>query len=185
MPGSKMFLIKSIAGPSTEYMNCYLITGKRPSLTLYHNSLIKSLIIQNGDITMTSYLGYLRSLMNHLVQVFRKFQFIILKDFDNRGWFTSDNPVIVDKQNNHSWIVPLETEIYFPLSKDYCLFMFHEDSEIKTNPLRHLTINKISDSDEVTHKSICDRTLHNDNEYLIFPTEIDKTFFDDSEKNGT
>ena len=125
------------------------------------------------------------SLMNHLVHVFRKFDFIILKDFDNRGWFTSDNPVIVDKQKNYSWIVPIEIEIYFPLSKDFCLFMFHKDSEIQTNPLRHLTINKISNADEVTHKSICDRTLHNDNEYLIFPAEIDKTFFDESEKNGT
>jgi hypothetical protein len=124
------------------------------------------------------------ALMNHLVHVFRAFNFIILKDFSNRGWFTSDNPIIVDKQNNHSWIVPVETEIYFPLSKDFCLFMFHKDSEVQNNPLRRLTINKIANPDEVTHKSICDRILHNDNEYLIFPAEIDKTYFEDTDKNG-
>lgn len=124
------------------------------------------------------------SLMNHLVQVFRTFQFIILKDFDNRGWFTSENPVIVDKQNNHSWLVPLETEIYFPLSKDYCLFMFHKESKTKTNQLRRLPTNKITTSDEATHKNICDRTLHNENEFLIFPAEIGNTYFDETEKKG-
>jgi transposase len=33
---------------------------KKTALTLHHNSLIKSLIIQNGDIPMTGYFGYLR-----------------------------------------------------------------------------------------------------------------------------
>lgn len=146
------------------------------------SELKQFLDILNGGFQLNVAIG---SLMNHLVHVFRTFQFIILKDFDNRGWFTSDNPIILDKQNNYSWIVPVETEIYFPLSKDYCLFMFHKDSEIKTNPLRLLPINKISNSDEVIHKNICDRTLNNDNEYLIFPTEIGKTFFDDYDKNGT
>lgn len=125
------------------------------------------------------------TLMNHLVRVFRAFNFVVLKDYDNRGWFTSDNPVILDKQNNHSWIVPIETEIYFPLSKDFCLFMFNKNSEIQTNHLRKYQLNKVTPSDEATHKNISDRILHNDNEFLIFPTEIDKTYFASDEKNGT
>ncbi len=125
------------------------------------------------------------TLMNHLVRVFRAFSFVILKDYGNRGWFTSDNPVIIDKQNNHNWIVPIETEIYFPLSKDFCLFMFNKHSEVKTNPLRQYQINKVAQSDDMTHKNVSDRILHNDNEFLIFPAEIDKTYFDANEKNGT
>ncbi len=119
------------------------------------------------------------SLMNHLVYVFRAFKFIILKDFNNRGWFTSDNPVIIDKQNNYSWVVPVETEIYFPLSKDFCLFMFNKNSEIQDNPLRNFKANKITTTDELTHKTICDRITHNDNHFLIFPTEIENTYFAD------
>ncbi len=144
--------------------------------------LKEALDILKADFQLNIAIGFL---MNHLVRIFRAFNFIILKDYDNRGWFTSDNPVILDKQNNHSWIIPIETEIYFPLSKDYCLFMFHKESEIKTNLLRNCNTNKITQSDEVTHKNICDRTLHNDNEYLIFPAEIGKTYFDETEKNGT
>lgn len=144
--------------------------------------LKKALDILKTDFQLNIAVGFL---MNHLVQIFGAFNFVILRDYDNRGWFTSDNPVILDKQNNHSWIIPIETEIYFPLSKDYCLFMYHKESEIKINSLRSFKINKITPCDEATHKIICDRTLHNDNEYLIFPAEIDKTYFDETEKNGT
>jgi hypothetical protein len=124
------------------------------------------------------------SLMNHLVHVFKAFSFIILKDFGNRGWLTSDNPIVIDKQNNHSWIVPVEAEIYFPLSKNFCLFMFHKGSEAQANPLRRLKINKITNIDELTHKIICDRIIQNNSGYLIFPAEIHKTYFNDDEKNG-
>lgn len=123
------------------------------------------------------------ALMNHLVRVFRAFSFVILKDYNNRGWFTSDNPVILDKQNNHNWVVPIETEIYFPLSRDYCLFMFNNQSEIQTNQLRQFQINKVAQADEKTHANISDRILHNDSDFLIYPAEIDKTYFDADEKN--
>lgn len=140
-------------------------------------SLIKEeLDILKEDFQLNVAIGFL---MNHLVRVFRVFDCVILKDYGNRGWFTSDNPVFIDKQKNDSWIIPIEAEIYFPLSKDYCLFMFHKQSELNTNPLRKFEINKITASDELTHKNICDRILHNYNEYLIFPAEIDKTYFDE------
>lgn len=138
--------------------------------------LKQTLDILNEDFQLNVAIG---SLMDHLVKVFRAFNFIILRDYNNRGWFTSDNPVIIDKQNNHSWVLPVETEIYFPLSKDFCLFMFHKNSGAKINPLRNLKMNKIAGTDETTHKSICDRIIHNDNEFLIFPAEIEKTYFDD------
>lgn len=117
-------------------------------------------------------------LMNHLVHLFRNFSFVILQDFNNRGWLTSDNPVIVDKKQNYSWVVPVETEMYFPISKDYCLFIFHNNSSIKTNPLRNYPINKITLTDDSIHKNICDLILHNNNQYLIFPAEIEPTYLD-------
>jgi hypothetical protein len=56
--------------------------------------------------------------------------------------------------------------------------------EIKTNSLRSYRTNKLTQCDEATHKKICDRILHNENEYLIFPTEIDRLYFQKPEKNG-
>ena len=110
-------------------------------------------------------------LMNHLVSLFKKFDFIILKDFNDRGWLTSDNPVILDKKGNHEWIIPIESEIYLPLSKDYSLFMFHKNSPKQTNPFRKLTINKVAQSNEKDYKNICDLIKQNEYEYLIFPSE--------------
>ena len=135
-----------------------------------------------SDFQLNIAIGFL---MNHLVKVFRTFNFVILKDYGNRGWFTSDNPVILDIQDNHSWIIPLETEIYFPLSKDFCLFMYHKESAIKSNLLRSFRLNKITLLDEARHSKICDMTCYNDNDYLIFPAEIDITSLYDSEKNVT
>jgi hypothetical protein len=155
-------------------------------ITMFDESILpplkEALNVLEKEFQLNIAIGFL---MNHLVRVFRTFSFVILKDFDNRGWITSDNPVILDKQNNHSWIVPIEAEIYFPLSKDYCLFMFHTDSEMITNPLRELNGNKIANCDETLHKSIWDRILHNDNEFVIFPVEIGKTYFEGGAKNGT
>jgi hypothetical protein len=119
------------------------------------------------------------AVMNYLVRVFRAFKFIILRDYNNRGWLTSDNPVILDKQGNHSWIIPIEAEIYLPLSKDFCLFMYNKNSQIHANPLRNLEANKINKISEEIHLNIWERVVHNKNEFVIFPSEVEKTFFDD------
>ena len=39
-------------------------------------------------------------IMDYLICVLRNFTFVILKDYDNRGWFTSDNPVIIKINEN-------------------------------------------------------------------------------------
>ena len=121
------------------------------------------------------------SLLEHLIIVLRQFNFVILKDFDNRGWFTSENPVLIDKQNHFEWIMPLEAEIYFPISRDFCLFLFNDSSEIKTNPLRNFKIDKINITDDNLHTSISNKLAHNDNEFIIFPTLIKNTLLDDLE----
>jgi hypothetical protein len=44
-------------------------------------------------------------LMNHLVTVLRKFKQVVIKDTENKGWMTTDNPVCLDKQDHHEWIM--------------------------------------------------------------------------------
>jgi len=117
-------------------------------------------------------------LMNHLVYVFRRFNKVILQCPDGYGWLTSDNPVFVDFQDSKSdWILPIETEIYFPLSRDFCLFMFNENSEKKSNPLRNLKSDKVNKLDFKTFDGIAQKIGRNLDEYLIFyeryePTKI-------------
>ena len=124
------------------------------------------------------------TLMNHMIRVLTTFKQVVIKNFGNNGWITTDNPVYLDRQEHYEWIIPIEAEIYFPLSKDYCLFMYHDKSEINKNPLRNLKPNKIHSVDFATFESITEGIVNNHSEYLIMPTELEITNVTDNEKNG-
>jgi|GEM_PF-6253023 len=113
--------------------------------------------------------------MNYLVTVIRTFEIIILKAPNERFWFTTDNPVHLDKQNHCEIIIPIESEFYLPLSKDFCLFMFNTDSEIITNVLRNLKLDKVNSIGYDLFDQITKKILLNDNDYLIIPIEIEPT----------
>lgn len=108
------------------------------------------------------------TLMNHLVFLFRHFKKVILKSPNGYGWLTSDNPVYIDFQNHEEWILPIEAEIYVPLSKDYCVFLYHEQSEQKSNPLRKLRKDKVNNINFETFDCIANKIARNLDEYLIF-----------------
>ncbi len=122
--------------------------------------------------------------MNHLVYIFQRFDKVILKHYKNLGWLTSDNPVHIERFENFSWLIPVESEIYFPLSKDFCLFMFHKDSKFKENPLRNLKLDKVNivdfeTCDRVNKKMFLDDKAYLGFDYLIFNTKTEKTIFEE------
>ncbi|WP_291100922.1 MULTISPECIES: DUF4238 domain-containing protein [unclassified Flavobacterium] len=107
-------------------------------------------------------------LMNHLVYVFRHLKKIILKSPADYGWLTSDNPVYIDLQNDNGWLIPIEAEIYFPLSKKYCLFLFNENSKLNSNPLRKLKTDIVNTIDFNTFDTVAPKIARNLDKYLIF-----------------
>jgi hypothetical protein len=113
--------------------------------------------------------------IEHLVTVLRQFKQVIIRDAEDKGWMTTDTPVFIDKQEHHEWIMPIEAELYFPLSRDYCLFMYHEKSEIDSNPLRKLKENKINTVNFETFDEITKRIVYNANEFIIMPTQMQET----------
>lgn len=124
--------------------------------------------------------------MNHLVYVFQRFKKVVLKHYKNLGWLTSDNPVHIEKFDNFSWIIPFESEIYFPLSKDFCLFMFNPNSENQENKLRTLKLDKVNivdfeTCDRVNKKMFFDNKAYLNFDYLIFNTKVEQTIL----KNNT
>jgi hypothetical protein len=64
------------------------------------------------------------------------FEMVVMKDYDNSGWSTSDEPVILQNNFTSNSILSIDTELWFPLSKDYCLFMYHKNSPHRQHPLR-------------------------------------------------
>lgn len=115
---------------------------------------------------------------NHIVWVLRGFKAVILEDFDGRGWMSADDPVCINAQDNYSWIIPIEAEIYLPLSPKYCAFFFHDKSERNDNPLRKLAANKIHQVDEATHFEITQRIIANAHKSLIIPSSL-RPFLDE------
>jgi hypothetical protein len=124
------------------------------------------------------------TIMNYLVTVLRSFSFAILTGDPSKGWFTSDNPIYIDPQeedkpkDEYLYIVPINSEIYFPLSPDYCLFAFHKNADKKTNPLRQLATDKLHRVGDEIHDKICKLIAGNGHQYFILNTETEKTFLD-------
>lgn len=119
--------------------------------------------------------AFIGTIMNHLVHVFRHFKKVIIKDYQNHGWISSDNPVFIDRQGNHEWLVPIEAEIYLPLSRDFCLFMYHPDSEMNSNLLRNLRIEKVNTISFEKFEEISLMIGRNFYEHLIFCGEMEPT----------
>lgn len=124
------------------------------------------------DFQLNVFIG---TVMNHLVHVFRHFKKVIIKDYQSLGWISSDNPVLIDRQGNHEWLIPIEAEIYLPLSRDFCLFMYHPNSEISNNLLRNLRIEKVNTITFENFNEISLKLGRNFYEYLVFCEEIEPT----------
>ncbi|MGB4971761.1 MAG: DUF4238 domain-containing protein [Cyclobacteriaceae bacterium] len=82
----------------------------------------------------------------HLSIVLKQLSLVILRARPETGWFTSDNPVIIDTRDNiEAWIVPPQAEIYFPLSPEYLLFI-HNHRVNTDNPIKNFEPNKVTDA---------------------------------------
>jgi hypothetical protein len=146
-------------------------------ITMFSNDTKENKLVLDHfgeDFQLNIVLG---TIMNHLVYVFRNFKKVVIKDCDGKGWITTDSPVHIDKQGIYNWIIPLESELYLPLSKDFCLFMYHPDSEKKDNPLRELRIDKVNKISFELFEKISLKIGRDFDEYLIFcnhyePTEM-------------
>jgi hypothetical protein len=115
------------------------------------------------------------TLMNYMVKVLSNFNQVVIRSEGNKGWMTTDNPIYMDRRGHFEWIIPIEAEIYFPLSKDYCLFMYNEKSVDNHNYLKKLEQDKIHNVDFDTFQSMTQKIVLNVYEYLIMPIELEET----------
>lgn len=156
-------------------------------ITVFVPSELPILKTSLSNIPIETHLNYITGhIINHLVKVLRNFSFTILKDYQNRGWFTCDNPVIIDPQEtlaeiegeDYLWTIPVESEIYFPISPDYCVFAYFSNSKKNSNPLRKLRLNRVNVIDEISHDKICRMIASHTSNYFIFNQEIEPFYLD-------
>jgi len=101
------------------------------------------------------------------------FDYVILKDFSNRGWITSDNPVVIKDNINEVTLLAQETEIFFPISPKYLFYLDHMDY----NRSRSLRVKgqELTQSSDDLHRYFTDIIWRNAEQYVIFPNYIEKT----------
>jgi hypothetical protein len=111
--------------------------------------------------------------MQFFLEVMSSLNFVLLKDYGNRGWFTTDNPVVHDKKGNHEWTIPPESEFYLPLNPTYCLFVYNSNVESENN-LRNLEHQSTHVTNADTHQIVNDIIVKNAIKYIISPVNLGK-----------
>lgn len=89
----------------------------RYDLDLINNSLSKNEAVK----LMSTVAG------EHLAKCLSQFEFVILKATSGKSWFTSDNPVVIHDTEYEGMIISFESEVYFPISKNYCFFLLSSE----------------------------------------------------------
>jgi hypothetical protein len=104
---------------------------------------------------------------NHLSYILSHFNSVFIKDYET-GWQTSDDPVVMRNNNYQKEIISVDMELYFPLSRNICLFMYHVKARKNTHPLR-------------THPDLsfvqADVVMRDIFHQIIFENAHDMTFF--------
>jgi hypothetical protein len=94
-------------------------------------------------------------------------------------WLTTDLPVIIDKQENLNYLICWDSEVYFPLSPDYCLFLFHPRSSVGSNPLRTAKPNTVHLLDDENVDAINHKILADAFRYLVLPQQYKEGFVEE------
>jgi len=114
--------------------------------------------------------------MDHIMNKLSCFDYVILREYANRGWITSDNPVVLNNNISENSIFSINTELYFPLSKEYCIFFSHQNANKKESILRNFKNKTIIDSTEEIQEMIYEKIRLNSKKFIFFSKEINEQF---------
>lgn len=127
------------------------------------------------DLQLNTILGTITA---HLVEVISCFDFVVLERPTDIKWMTTDNPVVIDRQGDQECLIGPETEIYLPLSGDFCLFGFHDGAKNKSNPFRILQGNRVSKISIEQFDELQKRIGFNHHKYIVTPCYLEDTPID-------
>jgi hypothetical protein len=100
------------------------------------------------------------------------FDYVIIREYSNLGWITSDNPVVLKNNISANSIFSINTELYFPLSRDYCVFFSHPNANTKDSVLRSFKNKTMIDSTEEIQKMSYEKIRTNAEKLIFFPFGI-------------
>ncbi|RVT72733.1 DUF4238 domain-containing protein [Flavobacterium sufflavum] len=114
-------------------------------------------------------------LMEHIFRRIAHYDIVILQSQEDKPWFTTDNPIIFENRMENFEIMLNESEIYFPLSPKYLIYLHHRESKDKVNELRQLEKNKIHLVNDKQNVNLQYKIMKNAIEYVIIEGEFKYT----------
>lgn len=99
------------------------------------------------------------------------YEIVVLKSQDGKPWFTSDNPVVLHNRMEQWELLAPESEVYFPLSPKYLVYLHFPNSADQENELRKYISNKINEATDSQNEGIQKLIIENNFEYLIIAGE--------------
>ncbi|CCH03627.1 hypothetical protein FAES_pFAES01137 (plasmid) [Fibrella aestuarina BUZ 2] len=110
--------------------------------------------------------------MDHLMLRLWNYEIVIVQSQEDKPWFTSTNPVVVNHQVRHFELFPSSSEFYLPLSPKYLAYLHYPGSDDKANPLRALPANCIHVASDDQNWDIQQLIMRNQAEYVIIAGEL-------------
>lgn len=113
------------------------------------------------------------SIWHHLSSRLRAFEGVLLKDLDNSGWMTSDNPVVLRHfQARGGSLLGRSTEVYFPISKNWCLFLHDPKCLYPMNPMRSIPSRSFVQAHEWMRFIVSEYIWENADEVVFFSSRF-------------
>lgn len=111
-------------------------------------------------------------LFDYIIYRLKYFDVVIMQSQQDKPWYTSSNPVVLQNNFEHFEMLDKKCEIYFPLTPKYLAFLHYVDSKDKKNELRKLDNNFIHEASDEQTKIIINHIIKNPHEYLIIAGEL-------------
>lgn len=100
------------------------------------------------------------------------YDIVIIESQEGKPWFTTDNPVVFENRMHKFEMMGKDSEIYFPLSPKYLIYLHYRDSDDKENILRQLEKNKIHLATDDQNMELQQKIMKNAHQYVIIEGEL-------------
>lgn len=109
---------------------------------------------------------------SHIMERLWHYEITYFKSHEDKGWFTSDNPVVMDNEPDGIEMLPPDSVLYFPLTPEYLAFIHYPESKEKTNPFRKYTPNTVNEVNDEEMDIITKTILRNAGNCVICPFDF-------------
>jgi hypothetical protein len=135
-------------------------------------------VISEGEVTQSKLNQALLHFLNYIFDHLKSFDLVVIEAPEGREFFTSDNPVNFranQEKGKMGWFSK-DTEVFFPLSKKYLVYFYHQVSE-KESTLRKLKNRGVYKAEEVLTEVeygnlVKEEIIANSDQFIIAPGKM-------------